>query len=189
MVRQAREMVRAGELGAIRVVQVEYPQDWLSEKLEDTGHKQAAWRTDPKRAGPAGCVGDIGTHAHNLARFITGLEVTELCAELTTFVPGRALDDNAHMMLRFEGGARGALWSSQVAPGNENGLRIRIYGETGGPRMAPGASEPPAPRPLGRTAALIARGGAGRGRGGGAGDAHPAGPSRRLSRRLRQHLQ
>jgi predicted dehydrogenase len=163
MVRQAREMVLAGALGAIRVVQVEYPQDWLSEKLEDTGHKQAAWRTDPKQAGPAGCVGDIGTHAHNLATFVTGLEVTELCAELTTFVPGRALDDNAHMMLRFEGGARGALWSSQVAPGNENGLRIRVYGETGGLEWHQEHPNHLRHGPLGEQPRLVARGGAGAG--------------------------
>ena len=163
MVRQAREMVLAGALGAIRVVQVEYPQDWLSEKLEDTGHKQAAWRTDPKQAGPAGCVGDIGTHAHNLATFVTGLEVTELCAELTTFVPGRALDDNAHMMLRFEGGARGALWSSQVAPGNENGLRIRVYGETGGLEWHQEHPNHLHHGPLGEQPRLVTRGGAGAG--------------------------
>ncbi len=132
MVRHAREMVQAGELGAIRVVQVEYAQDWLTTKLEDTGQKQAGWRTDPKRSGAGGCIGDIGTHAYNLADYITGLPVTELCAELTRFVPGRALDDNAQVMLRYANGARGLLWSSQVAPGNENGLRIRIYGEKGG---------------------------------------------------------
>ena len=163
MVRQARDMVLAGELGAIRVVQVEYSQDWLSEKLEDTGHKQAVWRTDPKQAGPAGCVGDIGTHAHNLATFITGLEVTELCAELTTFVPGRALDDNAHMMLRFEGGARGALWSSQVAPGNENGLRIRVYGETGGLEWHQEHPNHLHHGPLGEQPRRITRGGVGAG--------------------------
>jgi predicted dehydrogenase len=132
MVRHAREMVQAGELGAIRVVQVEYAQDWLTTKLEDTGQKQAGWRTDPKRSGAGGCIGDIGTHAYNLADYVTGLPVTELCAELTSFVPGRALDDNAQVMLRYANGARGLLWSSQVAPGNENGLRIRIYGEKGG---------------------------------------------------------
>ena len=132
MIRQAREMVRAGDLGAIRVVQAEYPQGWLATKLETTGHKQAEWRTDPARSGPAGCVGDIGTHAYNLLRFITGLEPSEIAADLHTFVAGRALDDNAHIMLRFDGGARGMLWSSQVAPGNENALRIRIYGEEAG---------------------------------------------------------
>ncbi len=132
MVRQAREMVAAGELGTLRVVQVEYPQDWLTTRLEETGQKQAAWRTDPERSGAAGCVGDIGTHAFNLAEFVSGLRCESLAAELSRFVPGRALDDNAHMMLRFAGGARGMLWSSQVAPGNENGLKLRVYGEKGG---------------------------------------------------------
>ncbi|MFI5013530.1 MAG: Gfo/Idh/MocA family protein [Hyphomicrobiales bacterium] len=132
MVRQARDMVRAGELGKIRVVQVEYAQDWLTERLESTGQKQAEWRTDPARSGAGGCIGDIGTHAYNLADFITGLPLVELAAELTTFVPGRALDDNVEIMLRYANGARGQLWASQVAPGNENGLMIRVYGEKGG---------------------------------------------------------
>jgi predicted dehydrogenase len=129
LVRQARAMVQAGDLGAIRVVQVEYAQDWLATQLEGTGQKQAEWRTDPARSGPAGCVGDIGSHAFNLAEFITADEVTELSAELHTFVAGRRLDDNAHMLLRFRNGGRGMLWCSQVAPGEENGLRIRVYGE------------------------------------------------------------
>ena len=132
MIRQARGMVGDGELGEIRVVQVEYPQEWLTTKLEDTGQKQAAWRTDPGRSGAAGSVGDIGTHAFNLAEFVTGLEVESLAAELTALVPGRALDDNAHMLLRFRGDAQGSLWCSQVAPGNENGLRLRVYGSKGG---------------------------------------------------------
>lgn len=163
MVRQAREMVLAGELGAIRVVQVEYAQDWLSEKIEDTGHKQAAWRTDPKQAGPAGCVGDIGTHAYHLTTFVTGLEVTELCAELTAFVPGRALDDNAHMLLRFEGGARGQLWSSQVAAGNQCALRIRVYGEKGGLEWHQEHPDHLHHSPLGQPPRTITRGGAGAG--------------------------
>lgn len=132
MVRQAREMVAAGELGEIRVVQVEYPQDWLAEDVESTGQKQAGWRTDPAISGAGGSTGDIGTHAYNLARFVTGLELEALAADLSTFVPGRRLDDNAHVMLRFRGGARGALWSSQVAPGNENALRLRVFGTLGG---------------------------------------------------------
>jgi predicted dehydrogenase len=132
MVRQAREMVRAGELGDIRIVQAEYPQDWLTEWLEVTGQKQAGWRTDPAWAGVGGCIGDIGTHAYNLADFIVGVPLKELCAELTTFVEGRSLDDNAQILLRYANGARGTLWSSQVAPGNENGLRIRVYGTRGG---------------------------------------------------------
>lgn len=129
MVRQAREMVANGDLGDIRVVQVEYPQDWLT-KHED--FKQAAWRTDPARSGAGGSTGDIGTHAHNLACFVSGLTVESLAADLQAFVSGRQLDDNAHVLLRFQGGARGMLWSSQVAPGNENALRLRIYGEKGG---------------------------------------------------------
>ncbi|MBM6582175.1 Gfo/Idh/MocA family oxidoreductase [Microvirga sp. BT689] len=132
LVRQARAMVQSGELGAIRVVQVEYAQDWLATRMEETGSKQAEWRTDPARSGPAGAVGDIGTHAFNLAEFIVGDEVASLSAELHTFVEGRRLDDNAHMMLRFASGAKGMLWCSQVAAGLENGLRIRVYGEKAG---------------------------------------------------------
>lgn len=132
MVRQARRMVRDGELGEIRLVQVEYPQDWLTEPLETTGQKQAAWRTDPRRSGPGGCIGDIGTHAYQLAGFIAGMQPSQLCAELSTFVPGRALDDNVQIMLRYANGARGMLWASQVAPGNENALRIRVYGSRAG---------------------------------------------------------
>ena len=132
MVRHARQMVRDGELGEIRVVQVEYAQDWLTERLEATGQKQAEWRTDPARSGAGGCIGDIGTHAYQLADYITGLDVSELCAELSTFVPGRRLDDNAQVMLRYANGARGLLWASQVAPGNENNLRVRVYGNRGG---------------------------------------------------------
>ena len=132
MVRHARRMVRDGALGELRVLQVEYPQDWLTEALEASGQKQAAWRTDPARAGAGGCIGDIGTHAFHLAGFVSGLEPTELCAEMSRFVPGRALDDNVQILLRYAGGARAALWASQVAPGNENGLRLRLYGSRGG---------------------------------------------------------
>ena len=132
MVRQMRQMVREQQLGDIRVVQVEYCQDWLTEPIESDGQKQAGWRTDPTKAGVGGCIGDIGTHAYQLADYVTGLDVTELLAELTAFVPGRRLDDNAHVMLRYANGARGTLWSSQVAPGNENNLRLRVYGSTGG---------------------------------------------------------
>ena len=132
MVRQAREMAQAGELGAIRTVQVEYAQEWLTSDLESTGQKQAEWRTDPARSGPAGAVGDIGTHAHNLAEFVASLQVEALAADLMAFVPGRRLDDNAQMLLRFEGGARGGLWCSQVAPGQENSLRLRVFGERAG---------------------------------------------------------
>jgi predicted dehydrogenase len=132
LVRQARAMVKAGELGAIRVVQVEYAQDWLATRVEETGSKQAEWRTDPARSGPAGAVGDIGTHAFNLAEFVVGDLIESLSAELHTFVEGRRLDDNAHMMLRFASGAKGMLWCSQVASGLENGLRLRVYGEKAG---------------------------------------------------------
>jgi len=132
MVRQARQMVREKLLGDIRVVQVEYPQDWLTDNVEQTGQKQAGWRTDPAKAGLGGCIGDIGTHAYQLADYVTGIEVTEVLAELTAFVPGRRLDDNAQVLLRYTNGARGTLWASQVAPGNENNLRLRIYGSKGG---------------------------------------------------------
>jgi predicted dehydrogenase len=129
LMRQARELVRSNALGKIRVVQVEYPQDWLTLPVFN---KQADWRVDPKRSGAGGCIGDIGTHAYNLARFVTGLKLQSLSADLSTFVKGRKLDDNIHIMLRFEGGARGMLWASQVAVGNENGLNLRIYGEKAG---------------------------------------------------------
>ena len=132
MVRHARSLVKEGDLGKIRVIQSEYPQDWLTTKAEDTGLKQAEWRTDPKRSGGGGCIGDIGTHAYNLIRFITGLEVDEISADIHTFVEGRKVDDNAQIMLRFKGGAKGSIWSSQVAVGNENNLKIRIYGENAG---------------------------------------------------------
>lgn len=132
MIRQARAMVSKGELGEIRLVQVEYPQDWLTERAESTGSKQAEWRTDPKRSGAGGCIGDIGTHAYNLAAFVSGLETEQLLAQLTTFVEGRLLDDDVQILLRYKGGARGMLWASQVAVGNENGLKLRIYGTKGG---------------------------------------------------------
>jgi predicted dehydrogenase len=130
LVRQAREMVKAGMLGKIRVVQAEYPQDWLTEAA-DPGNKQAAWRTDPKQSGAGGAIGDIGTHAYNLLRFVTGLKTEAVSADLQSFVPGRKLDDNVQVMLRFRGGARGMLWASQVAVGNENGLQLRVYGDKG----------------------------------------------------------
>ncbi|MCX5512093.1 oxidoreductase [Kaistia algarum] len=132
MIRQARAMVEAGELGEIRLVQAEYPQDWLTEKAEASGSKQAEWRTDPKRSGAGGCIGDIGTHAYNLACFVSGLELDQLLAQLTTFVPGRLLDDDVQILLRWKGGARGMIWASQVAVGNENGLKLRVYGTKGG---------------------------------------------------------
>jgi predicted dehydrogenase len=132
MVRQARQMVADGELGPIRVVQVEYAQDWLATPLEQTGQKQALWRTDPRQSGPGGSLGDIGTHAYNLACFVTGLSCQELAAELSTFVPGRRVDDNVQILLRFTEGARGLLWASQVATGNQNNLRLRVFGEKAG---------------------------------------------------------
>lgn len=132
MVKQARDLVREGKLGAIRKVIVEYPQGWLSTALEKTDQKQAAWRTDPKRSGAAGCIGDIGTHAENLVRYITGLEIDSLCADLTPFVKGRQLDDDANILLRFKGGAKGILHASQISVGEENALNIRIYGEKAG---------------------------------------------------------
>jgi predicted dehydrogenase len=132
MVKQAREFVRNGALGALRKVVVEYPQGWLSTRVEATGQKQAGWRTDPKRSGAAGCIGDIGTHAENLAHYITGLQIEELCADLTTFVKGRKLDDDGNVLLRFKGGAKGILHCSQISVGDENNLNIRIYGEKGG---------------------------------------------------------
>ena len=132
MVRQAREMVAKGELGTIRLVNVEYAQDWLTEAAEQQGAKQAEWRTDPARSGAGGATGDIGTHAIQLADFVTGLELESLSADLQSFVQGRRLDDNGHVLLRYAGGARGMLWCSQVAVGNENGLRLRIYGDKGG---------------------------------------------------------
>jgi predicted dehydrogenase len=132
MVRQAREMVLAGEIGELRKVQVEYNQDWLREPLEQQGHKQAEWRTDPQRAGIGGCIGDIGTHAENLLEFVSGQEISAVCAELTSFVDGRVLDDDASMLLRLSGGARGTLVCSQVACGEENALNIRLYGTKAG---------------------------------------------------------
>jgi predicted dehydrogenase len=131
-VKHARQMVANGELGKIRKVFVEYPQGWLSTKLEDTGHPQASWRTDPKKSGKAGCMGDIGTHAHHLAEYITGLRVTELCAEINVFVPNRLLDDDGTALLRFENGAKGVLMATQIAAGEENAIKIRVYGDKGG---------------------------------------------------------
>lgn len=132
MVRQARQIIADGQLGKIRLVQVEYAQDWLATPLEQTGQKQAAWRTDPAQSGPGGSLGDIGTHAYNLACFVTGLHCREIAADVSIFVPGRRLDDNVQLLLRFAEGAKGALWASQVATGNANNLRLRVYGEKAG---------------------------------------------------------
>jgi predicted dehydrogenase len=164
MVRQAREMVAAGELGAIRVVQVEYAQDWLATPLEKTGQKQAEWRTDPTRSGPGGSLGDIGTHAYNLACFVTGLACEQVAADVTTFVPGRRVDDNIQVMLRFSKGVKGGLWASQVAPGNENNLRLRVYGEKAGLEWHQEDPNELSFTPLGQPRRAIRRGGAGTGR-------------------------
>ncbi len=131
LIHAARAMVAAGEIGKVRVVQVEYPLEWMATAIEQGGNQQASWRSDPKRSGRGGSVGDIGTHAYHLAGFVTGLKLEALCADLATFVEGRVLDDNAHVMLRYHGGARGLLWSSNLAVGCSNGLRLRVFGETG----------------------------------------------------------
>ena len=159
MVRQARQMTEGGELGRIRVVQVQYAQDWLTTPLEATGQKQALWRTDPAQSGPAGALGDIGTHAYNIVSFVTGLHGEQVAADLSTFVPGRRLDDNVQVLLRLEGGARGMLWASQVAPGNENNLRLRVYGEKAGIEWA--QEDPNYLRftPYGKAPVLISRSG------------------------------
>lgn len=163
MIRHARAMIASGELGEIRVLQGEYPQDWLTTALEKTGQKQADWRTDPKRSGAGGCVGDIGTHTYQLLCYVSGLAAEELSADLTSFVKGRVLDDNAHVMLRFKGGAKGMIWASQVAPGNENGLKIRIYGTKGGLEWKQEDPNYLWFTPYGEPKRLITRGGAGAG--------------------------
>ena len=160
MVRQARQMVSEGVLGQIRVVQVEYPQDWLTVEQD---FKQANWRTDPAQSGAGGSTGDIGTHAYNLACFISGLTAESLAADIQAFVQGRQVDDNAHVLLRFEGGARGMLWSSQVAPGNENALRIRVYGDQGGLEWSQEDPNYLWFTPFGEPKRLITRNGAGAG--------------------------
>jgi predicted dehydrogenase len=132
LVREAKAMVARGDLGTLRVVQVEYPQNWMTDRVEEQGVKQAEWRADPEKAGAGGATGDIGTHAYHLARFVSGLPLERLAADLSAFVHGRPLDDNAHVLLRFEGGAKGMLWCSQVAPGHENGLKLRVFGDKGG---------------------------------------------------------
>ncbi len=131
MVKHIRDSIARGEIGEIRFVNGEYPQEWLATKLEDTGQKQAAWRTDPKLAGISNCVGDIGSHIEFMAGYMTGLAIESLCARLDRFGPGRPLDDNATVMVNYKGGARGVYWSSQVAPGHDNALRLRIYGTKG----------------------------------------------------------
>jgi predicted dehydrogenase len=163
LVRRMREMAGAGELGEIRLVQVEYPQDWLSGPTEATGNKQAEWRVDPARSGAGGALGDIGTHAYNLADFVTGIDVAELYAELTSFGAGRKLDDNVQILLRYANGARGMLWASQVAPGNENGLMLRVYGTKGGLQWMQADPNRLLYSPLGESTRIITRGGPGSG--------------------------
>ena len=185
LVRQARAMVANGDLGKIRVVQVEYAQDWLTRHLSS---KQADWRTDPARSGQGGAIGDIGTHAYNLARFVTGLKTAAVSADLSTFVEGRPLDDNVHILLRFEGNARGMLWASQVAVGCENGLQLRVYGEKAGLEWRQENPNQMWFTEFGRPRQLLTRGGAI------SGDAPPNSGStagrtpRRLSRGVRHTL-
>jgi predicted dehydrogenase len=131
MVKEARELVNSGEIGKILKIVAEYPQGWLLNPIDQEGQKQASWRTDPERAGASGCIGDIGTHAENLARYITELEIDELCADFSTFVEGRRLEDDGNMLLRYKGGARGVLYASQISAGEENNLAIRVYGTKG----------------------------------------------------------
>jgi predicted dehydrogenase len=163
MIRQAREMVQAGILGDIRLVNVEYAQDWLAEPLENSGQKQADWRTDPARSGVGGSTGDIGTHAFNLANFVSGLTLQELSADLQSFVPGRRVDDNGHVLMRYTSGARGMLWCSQVASGCENGLKLRIYGTKAGIEWEQENPNYLWVTPLGAPRYRLSRGGAGTG--------------------------
>jgi predicted dehydrogenase len=161
MVRQAREMIEGGALGELRVVHAAYIQDWLTLPIDAEGQKQAEWRTDPERAGASACLADIGVHAHNLTLFVTGLEVEAVSADLTTFVPGRRLDDNAHVLMRFVGGARGLLTASQVAVGNLNNLSLKVYGSRAGLEWS--GEEPETLRftPYGEPSRMLRRGGPG----------------------------
>ena len=159
MVRQAKDMIAKGEIGAVRVVQLEYAQDWLATKIEQDGQKQAAWRTDPNRAGAGGAIGDIGTHAYHLAEFITGLEANSLLADLDSFVGGRSLDDNANILLHYKNGAKGMLWVSQIASGKENGLNVRIFGDKGGLEWSQEDPNYLNHTPLGKPKRILTRGG------------------------------
>ncbi len=161
LVEEARQRVARGDLGAIRLVQVEYLQGWLSQPIDTEGNRQAEWRTDPSRAGPGGCLGDIGTHAFHLAEHVSGLRVESLCADLSTHVPGRRLDDDVSVLLRFDGAARGTLKASQVAAGEENGLRLRIHGERGGLEWAQMEPNTLTLRWLDRPAEIVRAGGPG----------------------------
>lgn len=175
MVRQARAMVAAGELGEIRLVHAEYVQDWLTTDLAATGQKQALWRSDPAQSGAGGAMGDIGTHAEQLARYISGLELEAVSADIQSFVTGRKLDDNAHVLLRYSGGARGMLWASQVAPGNENALRVRVFGTKAGIDFRQEHPNQLWFTPLGEQPRLITRGGSGAGAAAGHATRVPAG--------------
>jgi predicted dehydrogenase len=159
MVRQAKDMIAKGEIGAVRVVQLEYAQDWLATNIEQDGQKQAAWRTDPNRAGAGGAIGDIGTHAYHLAEFITGLEANSLLADLDSFVGGRSLDDNANILLHYKNGAKGMLWVSQIASGKENGLNVRIFGDKGGLEWSQEDPNYLNHTPLGKPKRILTRGG------------------------------
>jgi predicted dehydrogenase len=161
MIRQARAMVAAGEIGTLRRVQVDYAQDWLAEPREQSGMPGALWRTDPAKAGAGGAIGDIGTHAFNLASFVTGEEPTHLLADLTSFVPGRRLDDDAAILLRYASGAKGTIWASQIAVGNGNNLSLRVYGTQGGLEWRQEAPEELWFAPLGAPQQLLRRNGAG----------------------------
>jgi predicted dehydrogenase len=175
MVRQAREMIKNGDLGAIRIVQLEYAQDWLATNIEAGGQKQAAWRVDPNQAGSGGSIGDIGTHAYHLAEFVTGLEAKSILADLDSFGEGRSLDDNAHILLHYSNGAKGMLWASQIASGKENGLRVRIFGEKGSLEWAQENPNYLHYSPLGAAAQILSRGGAAAGDGANALTRIPAG--------------
>ena len=163
MVRQARELVARGDLGPLRVVQVEYPQEWLTEPAEDCGDERAAWRMDPERSGEGGAVADLGAAAFQLAGHVTGLKLEAVSADLQSFGSGRRLDDNAQAALRYKGGARGALWASQIAPGHDDGLKLRVYGAKGGLEWAQEAPNQLWFAPYGEPKRLLTRGGAGAG--------------------------
>ena len=159
MVREARALVQRGSIGQVRHVQVDYLQDWLAGPVEQTGQKQAVWRTDPKRSGEGGCIADIGTHAVNLACFVTGLDLSAVLADLTAFGPGRQLDDNAAVLLRFASGAKGMIWASQIAPGTKNALRLRIAGDQGGLAWDQEQPETLEFTPAGQPTRILRRGG------------------------------
>ena len=161
MVRQAREMIAGGALGALRIVHAAYIQDWLTQPIDAEGQKQAEWRTDPARAGLSACLADIGVHAYNLAQFVTGMDAAQVSADLATFVPGRRLDDNAHLLLRYANGAKGVLLASQVAPGNPNNLWLKVYGDKAGLEWSGEAPEVLRFTPFGEPTRILLRGGAG----------------------------